>query len=265
MDTRPEPVMQAEATGAGEPLVLVPGGLTGWLSWQPFVEPLAALRQVVRVQLLSVDLGLGNEPLPAEYSVEMESAALRNTLDRLGIARADVAAWSYGAQVALDFALDAPDRIRTLTLIEPPAFWVLRSRGPLDLAAQAFERAMRGYGPGAITEEQLARFAHFAGFVPPNTDPRQMPQWPVWSHHRRSLATGDVPFRHDDDIGRVRRFPRPVLLFKGEGSPAYLRGIIDILGEEFPHARVEELPGAHALHIVSMPRWLELFTAFISR
>jgi hypothetical protein len=50
-------VMNAEITGAGDPIVLVPGGLTGWLSWVPFVEPLAQHHSVVRVQLLSVQGG----------------------------------------------------------------------------------------------------------------------------------------------------------------------------------------------------------------
>jgi hypothetical protein len=29
--------MKARVTGEGAPLVLVPGGLTGWASWEPFV------------------------------------------------------------------------------------------------------------------------------------------------------------------------------------------------------------------------------------
>ncbi len=38
---------------------------------------------------------------------------------------------------------------------------------------------------------------------------------------------------------------------------------MDVLGEEFPHARVEDLPGAHALHLVSMERWMQIFSAFL--
>ena len=62
-------IMKAEVSGQGRPLVLVPGGLTGWLSWKPHAERLSAAYRVVRVQLLSVDLGLQNEqsPTPAGY------------------------------------------------------------------------------------------------------------------------------------------------------------------------------------------------------
>ncbi len=252
-----------EITGAGDPVVLVPGGLTGWVSWRAHAEQLASSRRVVRVQLLSVDCGLTGAALPATYSVGTESTALRQTLDHAGIGRADFAGWSYGGEILLDFALSHPNRVRTLTLIEPPAFWVLRSRGPLSPEALEFQRITRTFGPGDVTEAQLAQFAHFAGFVPRDRVPQNMPQWPQWTHHRQSLRTGDIAFRHDDDIARIRRFNRPVMLFKGEGSPAYLREIIDTLGEEFPRARVRELPGAHALHLASMNAFMDTFTRFL--
>jgi len=252
-----------ETTGTGSPLVLVPGGLTGWISWKPHADYLAATRRVTRVQLLSVDYGLRGIPLPSGYSLETESHALSRTLESIDIGRADFAGWSYGAETLLDFALDHPERVRTLTLIEPPAFWVLRGRGPLSPGALEFQRVLRSYGPGEISEEPLVRFTHFAGFVPADVAPQTVPQWPAWMQHRQSLRNGDAAFQHDDSLARVRRWHKPVLLFKGNGSPDYLRMIIDILGEEFPAARIHELPGAHALHIVSMPAFLEIFEGFL--
>jgi pimeloyl-ACP methyl ester carboxylesterase len=256
-------VMKSEVTGHGDPIVIVPGGLTGWASWKTHAERLAATRRVILVQLLSVDFGLRGEALPSGNSVKTESQALRRTPDERGVDRADFSGWSYGAEVLLDFALDNPDRVRTLTLIEPPAFWVLRSRGPLRANALEFQRTAASFGPGEVTEEQLVQFAHFAGFVPPGVDPRSLPPWPMWSQHRQSLRNGDIAFRHDDDIRRVRAFWKPVLLFKGEGSPDYLRAIIDTLGEEFPSARVRELPGAHALPLISIDRFLGMLTGFV--
>ncbi|MDR7481858.1 MAG: alpha/beta hydrolase [Armatimonadota bacterium] len=260
--------MPADVTGVGEPVVLVPGGLTGWVSWIPHAEQLARTHRVVRVQLLSVEFGLRGAPLPDGYGVSTESAALAGTLDRLGIARADFAGWSYGAEVLLDFALDHPGRVRSLVLIEPPAFWVLRARGRLEGAlgtgARAFQQVLRRFGPGDVSEEQLAQFLCLAGIVPPDADPRAAPQWPLWTQHRQSLRTGDAAFRHDDDLARVRVFPHPVLLFKGLGSPDYLRAIVDVLGDEFPYAVVHELPGAHVLHLVAMQEFLGLFAASLA-
>src|SRR5688500_7093113 len=87
------PVMKSEVRGNGNQVVLVPGGLTGWLSWEPHVELLSQQYKVTRVQLLSVNLGLQSEPLPPNYSVGYETQALINTLDALDIEQADFAAW----------------------------------------------------------------------------------------------------------------------------------------------------------------------------
>ena len=109
-------VMKTEVSGQGRPLVLVPGGLTGWMSWKPHAERLSADHRVVRVQLLNVDLGLQKERLPDDYSVSMEVRALSAALDKEGIGEADFAAWSFGAEITLSFAIANPGRVRTLTL-----------------------------------------------------------------------------------------------------------------------------------------------------
>ncbi len=87
-------MMPLEVTGHGETVVLVPGGLTGWVSWRPHAERLASSRRVMRVQLLSVERGLSGMPLPPAYSVRTEQAALTRTIEQAGIKQADFAGWS---------------------------------------------------------------------------------------------------------------------------------------------------------------------------
>ncbi len=263
MVDKKSPLMRSEVTGIGENIVLVPGGLTGWLSWVPHAEQLSRSRRVIRVQLISVELGLENSPLPQDYSVDFETSALANTLKELKVTIADFVAWSYGAEITLNFALNNPEMVRSLTLIEPPAMWVLRSRGPLPPDLLDDQRKIQQLDPGDITEAQLEWFTHFAGFVPADVDPRTLPQWPVWLRHRQSLRTGDVVFQHTDDIQRVRVFKKPVLLFKGVGSSKFLHDIIDILGEELPNARIERLPGGHAPHIVAMQQFMNILNKFL--
>lgn len=257
------PIMRSETTGKGETVVLVPGGLTGWLSWEPHAKLLSENRKVVRVQLVAVDLGLRNEPLPPNYSVDYETNALAKALDNAGVEKAHFAAWSFGAEITLNFALNYPGRVKTLTLIEPPAIWVIRSRGPLSQDLLADQKVIEKLGPGDVSESQLVWFSHFAGFVPQDTDPRTLPQWPVWSKHRQSLRTQDVVYRHEDNIRRVRNFSSPALLFKGEGSSPWLHQIVDILADEFPKVHVEILPGGHAPHLVSMESFMSTFDKFL--
>src|SRR5512135_193680 len=125
--------LKTKVKGEGSPLVLVPGGLTGWKSWEPFVDSFVQKhRKVISVQLLNVDAAIENYSLPQDYSLKTESRALNSAIDSLEIREpADIVAWSYGAMTSLDFSLDHPERVRTLTLIEPPAIWVLRTNGSL--------------------------------------------------------------------------------------------------------------------------------------
>jgi pimeloyl-ACP methyl ester carboxylesterase len=241
----------------------MPGGLTGWASWEPHVEPLSGSRKVVRLQLLNVQYGLENRGLPDNYSVKTESDALFNTLIDLGLeGPADVAAWSFGALISLDYALDHVERIRTLTLIEPPALWLLRTLGTPDAAVRHHESVVRTLH-GDISEEQLELFLSTVGICPPGKSPRELPQWPSWMTHRQSLRNSHAVVDHTDDPRRLRALKRPVLLVRGTGSAGYFHQIIDLLSAELPNARVTEMPAGHAPHIVSRDRFLRELAAWI--
>jgi pimeloyl-ACP methyl ester carboxylesterase len=254
--------MKTSASGRGAPLILVPGGFTGWLSWIPHAERLSATRRVICVQLHNVETGLSGAPLPSGYSVDYEVAALANTLDHLDIAHTDIAAWSYGALIALSYALHHPRRVRSLTLIEPSAYWVLRSREPLPKQVIDEQRQFQTLASG-VSEAQLVDFMRTFGLLPPGVDPRTLPQWPVWFEHRRSLRIGDAEYRHTDSLDRLRAFTPPVLLVSGADSNPLTHRIADVLVEELPHTCLETLPGGHAAHIESMEAFMALFERFL--
>lgn len=246
--------LPSEVTGHGRPLVLVPGGLTGWISWIPIAERLAATRTVVRVQLLNVQRGLDGQDLPAGYSPETEKTALGATLETLGLTPpVDVAAWSYGGAVALAFALDRPHWVRTLTLVEPDAPW---AQPALDAEAQRVRAHDLRLSREHVTDEDLEQFLLEAGLVPMGTNPRDLPQWPTWSRHRQSLRAVPSSWEYEGDRRRLGGFPRPVLLVKGTGSAPYLHRTVDELAEQLPDAAVAELPGGHAPHLVSTESFL---------
>ncbi len=214
------------------------------------------------VQLLNVQLGLENRPLPANYSIRFESQSPRETLDELKLTQAvDIVAWSYGAAVSLDFALENPWRVRSLVLIEPPAFWVLSSSGKMDAEARQNAAMLGAVGP-EISERDLEQFAVAVGLVAPGQSPSKLPQWPLWTQHRRSLRGNPFVITHTDDLERLRRFQPQVLLVKGTGSAKFLHQIIDVPAVELPHARVVEMPAGHAPQIVSMDRFLEEIDRF---
>lgn len=254
--------MQSKVTGAGVPLVLVGGGLTGWISWDAHTERLSTSRKVVRLQPLNVQWGLENRPLPADYSVKTEGRAIAAALDEVGLTGpVDIVGWSYGGLATLDFALDRQDRVRTLTLIEPPALWVLHALGAMDDEAQKSEASLKTLH-GDISEAQLEEFLAVAGFARPGASVRDLPQWPVWSRHRQSLRNSLAVVAHQDDLARLTTFAKPVLLVKGTGSSRFLHQAIDAMAARFPRARIVEMPAGHAPQIVSMDRFLETLAAF---
>jgi pimeloyl-ACP methyl ester carboxylesterase len=150
-----------------------------------------------------------------------------------------------------------------LTLIEPPAMWVLRETGKWDDETQQtvdFFQTQKG----DITEDMLAEFLQRAGFVQPGQSPRELPKWNYWVPFRHSLRINPSVVSSRDDIKRLQHFQRPVLLVKGTGSTKWLHKIIDALSENLPLSKVVEFPGGHAPHIVSTDKFISELEKFQS-
>ena len=110
--------MVTKVTGQGPPLVLIPGGIAGWLSLDDKQERLAATRKVIRIQLVNVQNALENRPLEPDYSIQTEIDALAEVFNELGLVEPlDIVGWSYGSVVALNYAANNPARINSLTLV----------------------------------------------------------------------------------------------------------------------------------------------------
>jgi len=250
-----------DVTGVGEPIVMVPGGLSGWQSWIPFAEPLANDRQVIRVQLRSIELVEAGQSFPSDYGTLTEREALRATVDRLGLTSFDLVGWSYGGHIALAFALEYPQRVRTLTVIEPPAFWIMRESGRTTASFRQHEAEDRAVAGREITIADLKDFLVRAGLGQPGDAFESMPGWPVWVRNRQSIATNGTIWDYVDSLDRLRRLDVPVLAVKGSETNDVLAAISEDLAEQAPHGRLLELPGGHACHIQNMDRFLVALAA----
>jgi pimeloyl-ACP methyl ester carboxylesterase len=266
--TVPSGTLESLVDGAGPPLVMLGGGTRGTAEFTPHVPLLAPTFRVIRVQTLNITSAQHHLPLPSGYSVKVESRALGESLDRLGITKpADFVGHSFGAFVALDFALYHPDRVRSLTLAEPPAFWAVpRSelQATMDMR-KMYELCLTLAPTIEPTDDQLARFLCLlgnCGVKPPSpTDAA----WQDWLFRRSSLRGLSTVATHTDDINRLKNFRRPVLIVTGTDTVSFHRRIDEILAAQFPSAERLELPGGHAAVASATHQFVRGLLAFLNR
>jgi pimeloyl-ACP methyl ester carboxylesterase len=182
------------------------------------------------------------------------------TLDALELDRPHLAGWSGGAKAVLEFAAEYPERARTLTLVEPAAYWILEQLGEQDEVVEELNAFIHPLFGHEVTEDDLATFLEYAGFVANRADARSHPNWNRWLPHRMALSWQgeelDHPARSVEDLTRISC---PTLLVKGTVTAAWLKRVVDVLGERLPHATVLSLEGDHACHIESIDVFLGAF------
>ncbi len=116
-------IIHYQIHGTGEPLLaLAPGPVGGGIEdWQHArIDPIGQLADAFRV--IAVDVrhaGASRAPL-APFSWEQALGDHLAVLDAAGIARAHIVAEDVGASAALRLAYEAPARVRSAVLIEPP-------------------------------------------------------------------------------------------------------------------------------------------------
>jgi pimeloyl-ACP methyl ester carboxylesterase len=257
-------VLQLDDRGAGDPLVLVPGGLTGWVSWLPHQERLAERYRVIRVQPIHNELGSKGVAGDPGYSAQIERESLRLTLDELDLEGPHLAGWSGGGLVLIEFAIEYPERVRSLTLVEPAAYWVLERLGERLGELEESNGFLHGLFGREVSEGELTTFLRVSGFVAPGEDVRSHPKWGRWVAHRATLSwLGPLLDRPERSIDDLVRIAAPALVTKGTNSDAVDRRLVDVLGERLSDVQVKEFEGDHAHHIESIDAFLDSVEAHL--
>lgn len=237
--------LQSRVLGQGAPVVLLGGGLLGADGWGDVPRVLAKTRRVVNLQSLAVQYGLENRSLPDGYSIHTEVDALRRTLDSMRVGNADIIGMSHGGVTALVFALANPERVRTLTLIEPPAFWMLPNHGHDDPGAREMQALVSSLRGREVGEEHVERFRCLLGDCAGGRSPRQLPQWPQWVKYRNSLRGLHSVGDYDDDPERLRALTMPALIVTGAQTVPFHRAMNESLLRALPRAQALELGAGH--------------------
>ena len=190
--------------GSGRPLVLVHGLGSRAADWANLIPRLIdGGHRVYALDLLGY--GLSERPRDANYSIANQATIVEGFLDSEHLQQVDLAGWSMGGWIAMRVALQQPERIRRLVL--------------LDSAGLRFKL---GFDPALFQPSSPMELAALEGLLVPHPPP--LPGFLAmallrrgdrigWVIHRslRSMMTGD-----DLLDGKLGALTMPVLIGWGE-------------------------------------------------
>jgi pimeloyl-ACP methyl ester carboxylesterase len=147
--------------------------------------------------------------------------------------------------VALEAARRLGTRVKSLALVEPVSFHLLRQEGrPEWVEVEQLGKAVLGAVAGGEDRKAAAAFmSYWLGWW----------RWRISPDRFKSAITATIP-KVALEFGIIVEAPTtlqdyaavtaPTLLIKGGKTRAPARAVVDLLGETLPNAKVETLKGA---------------------
>lgn len=231
-----------ETAGEGASVVLLHGGLWDARMWDDQFEPLAERCRVVRYDLR----GYGRSDRPeAKYSHSDDLEAL---LIHLDIPRAALVGHSMGAAVAVDFALEYPDRVDALVLASPGLGGYEWSKD----FGRRYEKAEAALEKGDIqraAELELAIWAPTRSATGPDLRIRE-----IAMDNAHQVALDPALRRRPDPpaVERLGEISAPTLVVTGDQDVPDVERIAELIISRIPGARRAVMQGAD--HVVNMRR-----------
>ena len=216
--------MYYEVHGAGRPLVLLHGGLlTIDLSFGEVWPQLAADRQVIATELQ----GHGRTgDIDREMDLRHLAGDVAGLLDHLGVAQADVLGFSLGGGVALQLALDHPDRVGRIILASI-------SYAPDGFHPEISDPAQHAASTRMPTAEDFAQMREAYDRLAP--DPGHFDAFAA----KTSQAAASLKGWTAEELGRIGA---PTLLVFGDHDFIRLEHAVEMHGL-IPGAQLAVLPG----------------------
>jgi len=235
-------------SGSGETVLLLHATASSGAQWRALTESLLSGCRVVAPDLY----GYGEtDPWPGNglFTLAAE-AALADAVLPPGDGLIHLVGHSYGGAVALRFATQYPQRLRSLVLIEPVAFHLLKGDWPdpanrplfrevKEIAALVSRAVSNGDYRGA-----MARFVDYwngeGAWV------RTKPELQAALARRTSKMALEFWATMTESTPRpaYRRITVPTLVLRGGQSPRPTRRIAELMAECLPAARLQRIDGA---------------------
>lgn len=258
-------MLEYEDSGTGEPVIFIHGALIADAFRPLIAEPSLA----ERFRLIAYHRrGYGGSSRPdALVTIEDGAGDCRALLSLLGVRHAHLVGHSYGANVALQMALDAPDLVQTLSVLE--AGLMVGESAPLYREALLLSRErFQAVGARVAVDEFLSmRWPAYRACLA-----RVLPgAFEQAVADARTFFDAELPAGLDwqFDEGEARRIARPTLIVLGEESVqlhSRFAETYSLLLDWLPNAEGFVLPGAtHFLQMMSPRPLAEALTEFFAR
>jgi pimeloyl-ACP methyl ester carboxylesterase len=233
-------------TGHGEPVVLLHSTGSSGRQWRSLIEALGP-----GLRALAVDLHGhgGTPPWPGGRPLRLaDEAALAGAAVARCRGPVHLVGHSYGGAVALCFALANPHRVRSLTLIEPVAFHLLRRGGPLErrLCREILTLA-RDIARARRAGEPVAGMARFIDYWNGKGSFFRLPEAKrhgLCAMIATVVANFAALLRERPGLEAYARIAAPALILEGARSPAPTRRLAALLEAALPAARRVVVEGA---------------------
>ena len=250
-----------EDSGQGPAVVLIHGHSVDLRMWQYQAPALTdAGYRVVRYDVR----GHGRSTVPAEgYTWENYSADLAGLAGSLSLEAAHLVGISMGGGIALQFALDSPHRVLSLTLVDAalPGFTYSEE---FTSRIEELVQAVQTEGPRSAFERLWLAHPFFDGL-------RRHPErfaflremalsYPAADYREGAVPPGYAP----TVVDRLAQIAAPALILVGEQDIPDFRLIADLLAVNLPNARQLVLPGCgHVPPLEDTDAFNEALIAFL--
>jgi pimeloyl-ACP methyl ester carboxylesterase len=232
--------------GAGEPVVLLHSTGASSGQWRRLATELSERFRVIAPDLCGYG-GTGPWQGAGEISLAAEAALVAALIERLD-SPVHLVGHSFGGAVALRLAQDRPELLKSLVVIEPVAFHLLRAGDAID--AQAFDEISRvaaGVASAVACGDFQGGFGRFVDYWSGEG------AWAVVPADRRGAMAqrlGKVALdfwsalNDPARLGNLAELDLPTLVIRGGTSPLPVRRVAWHLGRTLPRVQLETLPDA---------------------
>jgi len=247
--------------GFGSPVMLLHSTASNGGQWKSLTNALKGHYRVVSPDLPGYG---GSVEIGGQEGLRGDAAPVIDLIEEVG-APVDLVGHSYGGAVALKIAADRPELVRSLCLIEPVAFHLLRNAGGQDRALYeqvlSLEAAVRGGAAIGVPGSGMARFIDFWNGEGAWTRLEPDFRAQLCRQADRVLANFASIAREPASFAPLRAIECPTLIVRGERSPAPARRIAELLACAIPGGVLAEIPGAGHMAPLTHPEWVDPLVA----